>query len=366
LHIISSMRQYSLLIIVILFHSIVSFADVDLIVWQPEPNAPRIILPKIKNETPKQSVARYLQNLRLSEQLKSIVPRTFHFREGRTEMLDQEDFKGRVRLAINANTFEDMRISGERIQRNIKVFESVGANPYVIALSAEINLAENEAERFRQKVSEYFSVMVSLGGNDVDPNLYNEKNRHAIDTNYFNDQLELKRIRYFKDANRGVFFGICRGHQLGAVADGHQLYQDLTADNIGRTGDHVRIDGDNSTSKQMWHHITIQNSLLMRFLRGQTHMLVNSIHHQAVKLNQNGDSFPIAYDDTGLIVEALQSKNNKSISVQFHAEFPVEVSGQTEFSRQGHQIIKGIVSYARTLRLKRYSAEVCKRLFNSY
>jgi gamma-glutamyl-gamma-aminobutyrate hydrolase PuuD len=58
------------------------------------------------------------------------------------------------------------------------------------------------------------------------------------------------------------------------------------------------------------------------------------------------------------IVEALQGKNNKSVSVQFHPEFPTEVSGNADSSlKNGFQIIQGY----RQLR----STESTKKLFRS-
>jgi gamma-glutamyl-gamma-aminobutyrate hydrolase PuuD len=45
----------------------------------------------------------------------------------------------------------------------------------VIALAAEINLSASDAEEFQNKIAETFQLMVSLGGQDVDPQLYNEK-----------------------------------------------------------------------------------------------------------------------------------------------------------------------------------------------
>jgi gamma-glutamyl-gamma-aminobutyrate hydrolase PuuD len=164
--------------------------------------------------------------------------------------------------------------------------------------------------------------------------------------------LELSRIKIFKKKNIGVFFGICRGHQLGAIADGHSLYQDLSADRVADTNHHVNLNGQNSTEHQTWHHIILNNSLLSRFLNQKLKLQVNGLHHQAVRVNPVADSIPIAFSDDEGIVEALQSKNKKSISVQFHPEFPEDISMNSSFSKNGFQIIKGILAYARMLRMQ--------------
>lgn len=338
------------------------FAKVQLIVWQLEPHSPHVILPQLENENSLVAVERYLKNIMNNDELKKIAQPLENIKIQSVQKLPPENLAGRVRLAFIANLFQDMTSTGDRIQRNLKTFSKAGSETYVIALSADLGLSVRDAEDFRNEVTKNFSLLVSLGGDDISPALYGEEKTFSRNLNLTRDRSELKLVQHFKQKARGIFFGICRGHQMGAVADGHKLHQDLTKTGAGDTDYHINLDGKNSSEMQTWHGIDIQKSLLSRFLNGADQLFVNSVHHQAVKLNQNAGSSPIAYDDKNHIVEALQAKNNKSVSVQFHPEFPAEISGNSQFSETGFQIIKGIVSYARLHRQKN-SVNQCGKLF---
>ncbi len=294
------------------------FAEVHLISWQSENSAPRVILPRLESETPTQAVWRYQQNLKQTFKI-------FDSKIGITQDLSPEKNSGSIRLAFIANEFHDMAANGERIQRNLKVFTNAGAQTYVIALSADLGLSQADAQDYR-------------------------------------DRSELSLVQNFKKSDRGIFFGICRGHQMGAIADGHTLHQDLTKTKSGTTNYHINLSGQNSTDRQTWHGIDIEKSLLSRFLNEASQLQVNSIHHQAVNINPMADSYSVATDDKDQLVEALQTKNKKSLSVQFHPEFSTEVSGNLEFSNEGFKIIQGIVSYAR-LNRQRISGNQCEKLF---
>lgn len=338
------------------------FAEVRLIVWQNDSNSPRIILPQLENESPAAAVERYLKNVTDNQELRKISGPIDNVQIKSVQNLPLENSSGKVRLAFIANWFQDMTAAGERIQRNLKTFSQAGADTYVIALSADLNLANQDAEDFRKEISKNFSLLVSLGGDDISPDLYGEEKTFSRNLNLTRDRSELKLVRYFKHTARGIFFGICRGHQMGAIADGHKMHQDLTKTGTGDTDYHINLNGKNSSEMQTWHGIDIQKSLLSRFLNGADQLFVNSVHHQAVKISPSANSEAVAYDDKNHIVEALQGKNNKSVSVQFHPEFPTEISGNAQFSENGFQIIKGIVSYARLYRQKNYFNQ-CRKLF---
>jgi putative glutamine amidotransferase len=351
-----------LCLILILQVSLVSLAEVRLIVWQTAPNAPKIILPQTKNETAELAIERYLKHVRQIPELSQLSQKLPMSVIGQIKALVTETPGGRTRLVFIANQFSDMSAEGERIQRNIKTFSNAGAETYVIAIAADLGLSPKEQRDYHTEVAKNFSLLVALGGDDIAPELYEEKTTYARDTNLTRDQSELKLVQSYKKYGRGVFFGICRGHQMGAIADGHKLYQDLTLTKSGTTNYHINLNGQTTTQKQTWHGIDIDKSLLSRFLGGANQLWVNSIHHQAVKINPHASSSRVAVDDKDQIVEALQSENNKSLSVQFHPEFPADTSGNSDFSDQGFKIIKGIINYAR-LQRQNHNQKQCLRLF---
>ncbi len=349
----------------IFIFSIFANAEINLIVWQSDAtnaNSVKIILPQLDHENPKQAVERYLKNIAGDPELSKISSGIEKKSIGQIQNLSVENNSGKVRLAFIANWFQDMIAGGQRIERNIKIFSKAGADPYVIAIAADLNLSEADAADYRFKISKNFSLLVSLGGDDISPELYGEQKKYARNTNQSRDRSELKLVQYFKKYARGIFFGICRGHQMGAIADGHTLHQDLSKTNAGTTNYHINLSGKNATEMQTWHGIDIEKSLLSRFLNESGQLQVNSIHHQAVRINPYAASLPIATDDKDQTVEALQAKNNKSLSVQFHPEFPPDVSGNIEFSKNGFKIIQGIVSYARFNR-QQNTVRSCMNLF---
>jgi putative glutamine amidotransferase len=337
-------------------------AEVNLIVWQSETHSPKIILPKTDHESNQQAVERYFKNIRSNQELSQISKPIENRPMEKIQDFLSEHQSTKVRLAFIANWFQDMTADGDRITRNIILFSKAGADPYVIALGADLGLSATDAEEYRIKISKNFNLLVSLGGDDIAPELYGESISYARKTNATRDRSELALVQAFKKIARGLFFGICRGHQMGAIADGHTLFQDLSKSNAGTTNYHINLDGKNSTEMQTWHGIDIQKSLLSRFLNDAKKLQVNSIHHQAVRINPEADSFSVASDDKDHIVEGLQSKNKKSLSVQFHPEFPEEISGNLDFSNNGFKIIKGIVNYARLIRQKN-SVRSCRHLF---
>lgn len=338
------------------------FAEVRLIVLQTDHSSPRIILPQLETETSTAAVERYFRNILNNDELKKIAQPIENLQIQSVQNLSAENQSGKVRLAFIANWFQDMTSTGDRIQRNLKTFTKAGADTYVIGLSADLGLSDKDALDYRNEVVKNFSLLVSLGGDDISPELYGEEKTFARNLNLTRDRSELKLVQYFKQKARGIFFGICRGHQMGAVADGHKLHQDLSKTGTGDTDYHINLSGKNSSEMQTWHGIDIQKSLLSRFLNGTEQLFVNSVHHQAVKINSAASSEAVAYDDKNRIVEALQGKNNKSVSVQFHPEFPAEISGNSQFSESGFEIIKGIVRYARLHRQKN-STNQCGKLF---
>lgn len=338
-------------------------AAVHLVQWQAQDQGPRMILPRRDGETPAQAVARYQNVLAHSEGLASLLPANTFLPEGLSQDLPPESLAGRPRLAMIANTFQDMTIEGPRTRRNLNTFTRAGAETYMIALAADLGLTESEAREYRNEVAKNFSLLVALGGDDITPGLYGEEETHSRRTNATRDQAELALVKTFKTRARGVFFGICRGHQMGAIADGHRLIQDLSENGRGSTEYHVNSGGQNLTEQQRWHQIRIEDSLLKRFLNGLFDVQVNSLHHQAVEAEAGGDSFVIAQDDRDGITEALQGKNGKSLSVQFHPEFPAETSGNPDYAAPATRIIQGIVAYAR-LNRQRFATRQCADVFS--
>lgn len=147
-------------------------------------------------------------------------------------------------------------------------------------------------------------VEIFWGGADIDPSLYGEENLFS----YPSKERDRKEIQHFWDAvkARRPILGICRGHQLIAALRGGSLWQDITIQKgVRHAFNHkVRLFG------------------LFRKTFGEEVIIVNSLHHQAVKKVPRGGIVGAVCPD-GLI-EALYYPPSEEyppmVGVQWHPE----------------------------------------------
>jgi len=175
------------------------------------------------------------------------------------------------------------------------------------------------AEDFDRYVSAVDGFLIP-GGPDVSPLAYGEEPHMTVtNTSQEVDLAEIDLVRRFIAAGKPIF-GICRGHQVINTCLGGSLYQDINK----QTGSEMchRQSYDNRT--EATHTVRIErDSHLFGFL-GKDQMLVNSLHHQAVKVPGEGlRVVATALDGT---VEALETADGMVVSVQWHPEELVETS----------------------------------------
>jgi len=144
-----------------------------------------------------------------------------------------------------------------------------------------------------------FDGVILLGGSDISPHFYGERLTYAYPGSRKRDAVEWYLTR--TALNREIpIMGICRGHQMLAVAHGVGLYQDMAECAVG------------------WHpsahRLTAINRPLKRYI--PTHK-VNSLHHQAIRKTPSGFK-TLAMDHKGKIVEAIYSPGY--LGVQWHPE----------------------------------------------
>jgi putative glutamine amidotransferase len=145
------------------------------------------------------------------------------------------------------------------------------------------------------------------GGWDVDPMLYGERREEKtveVDTT-----LDLTEIALVRGAVSGgvPVFGICRGQQLVNVALGGSLLQ--------------HIDGHDMHGQPrslLAHAIDIDPDSELGHVVSDPALMVNSLHHQAVKKLAPGLR-ATAHSPDG-IIEALESSDGLVVAVQCHPE----------------------------------------------
>lgn len=357
--------------ILFIFFSAHALASVQLYVWQATPTAQRLILPRLENENPQAALERYLFSIAQHVSIQNeLIP--FHLPKisGTFSVLENSVSTTKIRTGLIGNMLIDIVPLSERIIRNVKRFHKAGGDIYVIAPAADLNLNEASSTEYRELIAKNFDLLVSLGGYDLHNKITglqsNMQSSMSAQSSLAIDQSELNLIAAFKKAAKGVFLGICRGHQISALADGHQLYPDISESNIGLTKDHITLAGHNAQEMLVWHPVHIFDSLLMRLVKGLKLPQVFSAHHMAVKVMGDAASVEVAQHQG--INEALESRNGHSISFQFHIEMPEEISGNKEFSDSGLIILRRVLAYSRLIKkLKKKGQDVrsCRSLLKS-
>jgi len=153
------------------------------------------------------------------------------------------------------------------------------------------------------------------GGQDVSPNIYNEKTLYdSVKPYKKRDDMELIILDLILNKNKPIL-GICRGIQFINAALGGTLYQDL---NTEHKSNELHVQKP-PYDKPVHDVDLIIDSPLFDVLNKKS-IRVNSYHHQAIK-NISDKLKPMAISKDGLI-EAVYMPNYKFLwAVQWHPEF---------------------------------------------
>lgn len=312
-----------LLSIALLLFSRICLGSVQLFIVQPTDQHERYILVAQDGETPAQALSRYKTLLTRNAELSSLVSpdqlKQFRIHSG----VGPFKLGEKPAVLILANRGYDLtaeRKHGGQL-RVEKFKDKLGkANDiYVLPLAASIGLTQENRELFYQELVDKFSGVVALGGPDINPRIYRDENHSSRDVNLKRDHYEIHFLKYWIKAKKGFLFGVCRGHQLISAALGFKLIQ-----HIDNHGDGVWIDHPIKFLK------TTQNFLSRA--AGVREMIVNSYHHQAVQFTPNAevDLAAVAPDGT---VEALESRDGRIVSTQFHLEFMDDIFSHKIFNK---------------------------------
>lgn len=331
----------------------------ELIVWRQHPQSPGIIFPKKTKQTNEEAIAEYFYKINNTKSLKGLLDQSeiqslrvkekLPFSKGEFSSLKSTGHKPRFIIVTN----ELRELYGlpfsKRIQNVKKRLEMMGAEVYMLPVVHDLTLPIHEAREYRKKIIEQFDAQLVLGGADIDPYLYGEKNIYARYTIRHRDLSELKFVRAFIAEKKGMNFGICRGHQMCAVANHKKLFQDIQEE-IGASK--VHLDGD--------HFIKVDDSSEIFSIFDSKKLLVNSLHHQAVIVPKNDETYKViatSYDKKP-VIEALEFRNSKGYTLQFHPELM--------FNETGDKILKRFVDL--TIKNKALEANPinCRQLIKKF
>lgn len=186
----------------------------------------------------------------------------------------------------------------------LKSVEQAGGIPVGIPI-----LKEEDVEAVLDRID----GLILIGGNDVDPMLFNEDPHQKIGT--FAKELDYSDIRLFKAAlKRNMpILGVCRGLQIINVALGGSLIQDIPAQVEGAIA-HKQASKRGETT----HFVELLGGKIQEIL-GEERVHVNSFHHQAA--GRVGEGLTVTATSSDGIIEALEyDAHPYCVSVQWHPE----------------------------------------------
>ena len=200
----------------------------------------------------------------------------------------------------------------------LKGIEEAGGTPLILPYT--------DNSKILLKVCKLCDGFLFTGGQDVCPSLYGESDKNSVDLLPTLDNLTKTVFDYATSKDLPIL-GICRGIQILNVFFGGTLYQDLPTEHPSNFSHHQEKPYLNPC-----HKVSLSNGSYLNLLLGTDLLLVNSIHHQAIKkLGQNLEVEAISVDG---LVEGIKANNYKYIlGVQWHPEynFEVEKSSKTIF-----------------------------------
>lgn len=152
------------------------------------------------------------------------------------------------------------------------------------------------------------------GGPDVDPAVYGDVRLPSCGTSMFRrDRLEKLLLDEILPSGKPIM-GICRGEQFINAALGGTLYQDIPTQRP-TTINHHRHDARG----EYVHEVNILKDTLLYEILGKERLMVNSLHHQAVR-ECAPVLRPAACSEDGFIEAVYMPGHPFCLGVQWHPE----------------------------------------------
>ena len=158
--------------------------------------------------------------------------------------------------------------------------------------------------------------VIFTGGEDFDPAYYNETPIPQMGrVNAPRDAFDIKLLQLAAERSIPIL-GICRGVQLINIVFGGSLYQDLPAQYTNKSIKHRQTQPQSEAS----HSVIVEDQTVFADIVKERMLLVNSLHHQAIKKVAPG--FRVAGKSPDQIVEVIEKVDDDHwiVGVQFHPE----------------------------------------------
>jgi putative glutamine amidotransferase len=218
-----------------------------------------------------------------------------------------------LRIGISTSVSGPEALSHPDLRTYVAAISGFGAEPVVF---------ENDAARLGEQLAAVDGVVLA-GGHDVDPARFGEDPHPSVRTvQAERDEFEIALLHEVR-MRLVPTLGICRGLQVGNVAFGGSLIQDLPfhfGDQYVIHHAQTREDGMERTDYGIDHVVTVEPGSALARLLGTTEFRTNTIHHQAAKSIGRGLR-AVAWTNDG-VVEALDAEFEHPFFflVQWHPE----------------------------------------------
>lgn len=157
-------------------------------------------------------------------------------------------------------------------------------------------------------------VVVFIGGEDVNPDLYNQKAVSAYYTKS-RDDFEVEIYKRARELGK-VCFGICRGAQFLHVMNGGILWQDVN-NHGGRNHTIVDLDEDVRLTVTSMHHQMLQDNDTLEVIAVTEEQIATTFMDETLQVTLTKDG---ANSEHEIEIEAGCYHNTKCFFVQGHPE----------------------------------------------
>jgi len=169
--------------------------------------------------------------------------------------------------------------------------------------------------RARDEILAILDGYLLTGGGDLDPATFNEPPHPTLfEVAPARDHLEIALVHHAMESRKPLL-AVCRGIQVLNVALGGSLFQDVAGD-PGTDIQHQQ----GKPREEPTHPVKVVAGSRLAQVLGTTDLLVNSMHHQAVKAVGRG-LVPVAFaPDTIIEGVELEDPDRFILGVQWHPE----------------------------------------------
>jgi putative glutamine amidotransferase len=197
-------------------------------------------------------------------------------------------------------------------QRYVRALTAAGAIPFIIPL------LRGDTETLRDTYERLDGIFL-CGGLDLDPSEYGEERMPECDTpDLDRDWTELTLVRWALAEGKPVF-GVCRGIQVMNVAAGGTLYQHVPREYDHGIKHNCFPTEPPFTRDYLAHNIDVENATFLSRVIAEREVLVNSMHHQAIKKLAT-EFRASAWAADGLIEGIERNDGGFTVGVQWHPE----------------------------------------------